>query len=174
LSVDRDANRQTEPLVCRNRARFWRRDLARAVLVGLSSDPVKRQAQLANLRATAAVKHGADSAAARQLAERYLAELVEEFPSASERVLRIQARRLAKLDRLATYLETVGEIRHRRRGEVYPASALEEKIAAAYLAEHERLAARESGAADPEAALHAVVAELAAARENGEHDDGTC
>jgi CRP-like cAMP-binding protein len=134
--------------------------------VPLSADEVKRERQLANLRSTAARTHGAHSKPiVRDLAERYLAELLAEFPSASERVLRIQARRLAKLDRLASYLETVGEIRHKRRGEVYPASALEEKIAAAYLSEHARLAEleRAAGASHPGAALEAVAVELSEA-----------
>lgn len=163
MTVDLGADRLRLPLVCRNRARFWRREVATVAIVALSSDPKARAAQLANLRSTAAETHGADGAAARQLAERYLAELAAEFPSASERVLRVQARRLAKLDRLATYLEGVGEIRHKRRGEVYPASALEEKIAGAYLAEHARLAELErlARAERPAAALEALADELA-------------
>ena len=106
----------------------------------LSGDPEARKRQLANLRSSSAVTHGAHSdALTRPLAEQYLAELLEEFPTASERVLQLQARRLAKLDRLASYLERKGEIRHQRRGEVFAASALEERVATGYLATHDRL-----------------------------------
>lgn len=102
--------------------------------------------------------HGAHSESLiRASAEAYLAELVEEFPAASERILRVQARRLAKMDRLGSYLEAHGEIRHQRRGEVYPASALEEKISAAYLAEHARLEAQQHAATDPVAAVRAYI-----------------
>jgi hypothetical protein len=94
----------------------------------------------ANLRA---VTHGAGSEVIlRPLCEAYLAELAEEFPEASERVLKLQARRLAKLDRLGTYLEKHGEIRHQRRGEVFPASSLEETITAAFLATQAKLEAQ--------------------------------
>jgi hypothetical protein len=106
----------------------------------LSKDPKARQRQLANLKSTNAVKHGTRSEALIQpLAEMYLAELTEEFPLASERVLRLQARRLAKLDRLATYLEGRGEIRHHRRGEVFPASAMEESVTVAFIATQAKL-----------------------------------
>jgi len=107
----------------------------------LSADPVARAAQLANLRSGAAkTTHGALSEALiQQATTMYLAELSREFPGASERVLRLQARRLSKLDRLASYLEGRGEIRNRRTGEVFAASALEERITGAYLATHERL-----------------------------------
>jgi CRP-like cAMP-binding protein len=142
--------------------------------VPLSSNGQARARQLANLKPSGALQHGAHSEAlTRPLAETYFAELRAELPSASERVLRIQARRLAKLDRLATFLEQTGEIRHKRRGEVYPASALEERVAAAFLAEHVRLEdmQRTTGATDAEALLAAVVAEITAAREDS-HDDG--
>jgi CRP-like cAMP-binding protein len=108
--------------------------------VPLSKDPAARRKQLANLKTTSAVKHGTRSEALiRPLAEMYLAELTGEFPQASERVLRLQARRLAKLDRLASYLEGRGEIRHQRRGDVFPASAMEEQITASFLATQGRL-----------------------------------
>jgi hypothetical protein len=128
------------PGVCHNRGRSWPSGRKGAGVVPLSSDPKARAAQLANLKASAPTTHGAHSEALiRPLAEAYLAELAEEFPAASERVLKVQARRLAKLDRLGVYLDAKGEIRHQRRGEVYPASALEEKVSAAFLAEHVRL-----------------------------------
>lgn len=132
-----------------------------------SKDPVKHARQVANLR-RGNPTHGASSEAIiRPLAEAYLAELVKEFPKASERVLKVQARRLAKLERLGVYLDGKGEIRHKRRGEVFPASAHEERISAAYLAEHARLEALYSagGTTDPHAALAAITAELS---EDGE------
>jgi hypothetical protein len=142
--------------------------------VALSKDPAARARQLANLKDTAAVTHGGNSEALiRPLAEMYLAELAEEFPSASERVLKVQARRLAKLERLGVYLDAKGEIRHHRRGEVYPASALEEKISAAYLAEHVRLELQQRAAAtngvEP---LAQVVAEIEAAGADADAEQG--
>jgi hypothetical protein len=134
----------------------------------LSGDPAARARQLANLKSSNAVKHGTRSEAIIQpLAEQYLAELVGEFPLASERVLRLQARRLAKLDRLASYLEDRGEIRHQRRGEVFPASAIEESVTAAFLATQTRLEAqaREAGGGRRgEAPSGALAGELEASR----------
>jgi hypothetical protein len=123
----------------------------------------KHPNSLANLKQNSerSATHGAYSEElTRATAEQYLAELTEEFPTASERILRVQARRLAKMDRLGTYLEGRGEIRHARRGEVYPASALEEKISAAYLTEHARLEAqqREATTLSPQQALARIVA----------------
>jgi len=92
------------------------------------------------------------------LAEQYLAELQREFPQASERVLRLQARRLAKLERLAGWLEAHGEIRHQRRGEVFEASKLEESITAAFLTTQHRLEAqREQARSDRGATLARIV-----------------
>ena len=108
----------------------------------LSSDPDARSRQLANLRSDGAVRHGAGSEALiRPLAETYLDELLEEFPAASERVLRLQARRLAKLDRLSSYLEVKGKIATSAAANV-PASALEESITAAFLATQAKLEAQ--------------------------------
>lgn len=135
----------------------------------LSKDPAARDAQLANLK-RGQLTHGASTEALiRPLAEGYLDELAGEFPSASERVLRVQARRLAKLDRLGVYLDGKGEIRHKRRGEVFPASALEEQISAAYLAEHRRLEAREheAGASKPHQTLASIAEELEAGDQDG-------
>jgi CRP-like cAMP-binding protein len=125
---------------------------------------------LANLKvagkASAAQTHGAFSEELiRGSASAYLAELSREFPGASERVLRLQARRLAKLDRLASYLEGRGEIRNRRTGEVFAASALEERITAAYLVEHARLQEGERGGPAPHQALDAIVAEITAGKD---------
>lgn len=140
----------------------------------LSKDPSARRAQLDNLK-RGQLTHGASTEALiRPLAEAYLAELVGEFPSASERVLRVQARRLAKLDRLGVYLDGRGEIRHRRRGEVFPASALEEQVSAAYLAEHRRLEAveRDAGAGRPGDPLARIAAELAAGEDAEDEQAG--
>ena len=99
----------------------------------LSSDPAKREAQLANLRSTSAVTHGATSEQRiRPLRERYLAELAEAFPSATAPELAIQAQRLAQLELLGAFLDERGVIRHRRRGDVFPAASMAEKLAAAY------------------------------------------
>jgi hypothetical protein len=124
-----------------------------ASLANLKNAPA---AQQGNLRA---MQHGAASEALiRPLAETYLAELQREFPAASERVLKLQARRLAKLDRLGSYLEAHGEIRHQRRGEVFPASQLEESITAAFLATQARLEAQQREAAgDPATVLARIV-----------------
>jgi hypothetical protein len=116
--------------------------------VPLSKDPAARERQLANLRSSSAVKHGTRSEVLiRPLAEQYLAELVGEFPDASERVLKLQARRLAKLERIASFLEERGEIRHQRRGEPFPVAALEESVTAAFLSTQAKLEvqAREAG-----------------------------
>jgi hypothetical protein len=111
-----------------------------------------------NLRA---MKHGAQTESIiGPLAERYFAELVEEFPGASERVLKIQSRRLAKLDRLSAYLEKHGEIRHQRRGEVFPASTLEEQITNGFLQTQERLERQQRAHhRDPAAVLARIVQE---------------
>ena len=109
--------------------------------------PEARARQLANLRADGAMKHGAHTDAKTQpLRERYLAELRSEFPDAAERRLIIQAHRLAQLELLGDFADERGVIAHRRRGTVYPAAAMAERIATAFLAEQDRLEAqRESG-----------------------------
>ncbi len=63
--------------------------------MGLSRDPVKRQAQLANLKPSAAVTHGARSGALiREATVEHLASLTAQFPNASSEELRIQASRM--------------------------------------------------------------------------------
>jgi hypothetical protein len=109
------------------------RDRRKAAEMPLSNDSEARQRQLANLRQNAATTHGASSEIViRDARERYLIELAEAFPSATHPELVIQAGRLAKLEALAAYIDARGVIRHQRRGDVFPAAALEEKIAAAY------------------------------------------
>ena len=129
----------------------------------LSSDPQARERQLGNLKRTAATTHGAKSETQiRPLRERYVAELRAEFPNASERRLIIQAHRLAQLELLGAFTDDRGVIRHKRRGDVFPAAALAEKVASAYLAEHERLEAAERAAAlvDGTRSLEQVIAEI--------------
>ncbi len=70
----------------------------------LSSDPDRQSGAARELAKQRGSHPRATDAITRPLAEAYLAELTGEFPGASERVLRLQARRLAKLDRLAAYL----------------------------------------------------------------------
>jgi hypothetical protein len=122
---------------------------------------------LANLKQNNIASHtsGAHSElAVRPFRERYLAELRAEFPNASERRLLIQANRLGQLDLLAAFTDERGVIRHRRRGDVFPAASLAEKIASAYLAEHDRLEAqeRERATPDPGEALRRHVAQISA------------
>jgi hypothetical protein len=139
----------------------------------LSSDPQARERQIANLK-RGQLAHGANSEALiRPLAEEYLAELAGEFPNASERVLRLQARRLAKLDRLGSYLEGKGEIRHHRRGEVFPASALEESITSAFLSTQAKLEAQHAAnGGRPGNTLAQIEAELAGDGDGGDGDVG--
>jgi hypothetical protein len=104
----------------------------------------------------------------------YLDELRLERPGSSERVLRIQSRRLARLDLLAGHEDRHGVLRHQRRGEPYPATLLAEKIASAYIAADRDLEARERDADAPNARqaldqLREVGRAIAQAREA---DDG--
>ena len=114
----------------------------------LSSDPQARQAQLANLRRGQPVHGALTEATVRPRRERLLAELRAEFPSASERRLIVQAHRLAQLELLGEFADERGVIAHRRRGTVYPAAALAERIASAFLAEQDRLEAQAREAGD--------------------------
>jgi hypothetical protein len=129
-----------------------------------SRDPVKHEAQLANLRQNAAVTHGAYSdAAIRPARERHLAELVEAFPNATHAERTIQAQRLAQLEQLGAFLDERGVIRHRRRGDVFPAASLAEKIATAYERQAAVLIAREhTRTGNRGDSLAAIVAELTA------------
>jgi hypothetical protein len=112
------------------------------VLVPLSSDPQARKAQLANLRKGQPVHGALTESRTRPLRERYLAELRGEFPTANERRLIVQAHRLAQLELLGDFADERGVIAHRRRGTVYPAAAMAERIACAFLAEQDRLEAQ--------------------------------
>jgi hypothetical protein len=123
-----------------------------------------------------ATAHGAYSEAKlAPLRERYLAELRAEFPSASEVRLRVQAHRLGQIELLGRFTDERGVIRSARTGEVFAAAALGERLAASYLAEHERLEAAERGPGGGHggAALRAIEAELTAGDvEDAEPVDG--
>ncbi|MGC2375375.1 MAG: hypothetical protein WA484_16030 [Solirubrobacteraceae bacterium] len=96
------------------------------------------------------------------LRERYLGELRVEFPNASERRLVIQAHRLGQLELLGRFTDERGVIRSRRHGNVFPATTLGEKIATAYLAEHDRLEQREREHAGGGAGRRLTLAEIEA------------
>jgi hypothetical protein len=123
-----------------------------------------------------ATAHGAYSEAkVRPLRERYLAELRVEFPSASERRLRLQAHRLAQVELIGRFTDERGVIRSTRTGEVFAAAALGERLAASYLAEHDRLEAqdRERPGGAGGKALREIEAELTAGDvEDAEQVDG--
>jgi hypothetical protein len=129
--------------------------------VPLSKDPESRSKQLANLRQNAATKHGAFSEVAiRPARERYAVELAEAFPSASAAEVAIQAQRLAQLEQLGAYLDERGVIRHKRRGDVFPAATLANQIASSFERQNAILMAREQSAGgDPRRELAAILAE---------------
>lgn len=142
--------------------------------VTMSPDPAARERSIAairghadnpqNVHALGALKHGgkASDATIAPLADAYLAELLAEFPTASERVLLIQARRLARLELLGRFEDQRGVLRNRKRGEPFPATVLAERISTAYLSEHARLEAgeREAGG-KPRQTLAEIAAEYA-------------
>jgi hypothetical protein len=110
----------------------------------LSSDPDARAKQLANLKTSAAVTHGAQSGALIQARrDELLAELVAEFPSESRRVLLVQAHRLAVAERAMAYADAHGILRHARTGEVFAVVALGEQQVRAYLNEDARIRERQ-------------------------------
>ena len=114
------------------------------VAMPLSSDPAARSRQLANLKATSAVKHGAYSATAiRPIRERLVAELTKAFPSATSEEIATQAMRMAQLEALGVYLDERGVIAHKRRGTIYPAAVFAEKLAAQFERQHALLLERE-------------------------------
>jgi hypothetical protein len=106
--------------------------------VPLSTDPQRRANQLANLKSTNAVKHGANSEAlVRPMAERYSVELREQFPDEGDWWIKLMGRRLAKIERRAVYCEGRREV-HQRRGTVIPAAKDEEDLTRAFLADLDR------------------------------------
>jgi len=143
----------------------------------LSKNQAARARQLANLKSTGALKHGARSEGAiRPRADELFAELLEEFPNGSVRVLRLQARRLSKLEGLGRFLEERGELRNRRLGELFPAAAMEESLTVAFLNTQAKLEAQQREAAGKPAAgleaLRAKGAQIARDREDREVPNG--
>jgi hypothetical protein len=137
----------------------------------LSSDPQAREAQLANLR-QGNPQHGARSEVAiRPRRERLLAELRTEFPDAAERRLIVQAHRLAQLELLVEFADDRGVIAHRRRGTVYPAAQMAERIAAAFLVEQDRLEAQAASSPAGNGQSTPTLASIAAEYAGGEGGD---
>ena len=128
--------------------------------------PEARARQLANLQShTAALKHGAYSAdKLGPERERVLNELLASFPSIRRDRLEILAGQRARITLLQRYVDQVGIIRHKQRGETYPAVGLlarEENGYRIELAKVEDLA-REAG--NPKGSrLAEITAALAAA-----------
>ncbi len=137
----------------------------------LSADPSARAAQLANLRPQNSIKHGAYSAdLLKPERERILGELLASFPSVRRDRLELAAAQRARIVLLQAYVEAVGVLRHKGRGETYPAVALLSREESAYRAELGKIEdlQREAGAAAPHDALAEIVRELA----EGDDDDG--
>ena len=107
--------------------------------------------------------HGASSESrVGPLRSEYLAQLKLEFPAADERVLIVQAGRLAKLELLERFVDERGVIRHRRRGDTFPAVALAERITQGFLATQQQLEARrDAGGPRDGFDINATLAEIA-------------
>jgi len=131
----------------------------------LSHDPIKREAQLANLRPSASRKHEALSERAlAPLRAKYRIELTAAFPHAASDEINIQASRLAMMERLQEWLDARGPISHQRRGTTYPAADLLAKVVSAYERRRDVLAERERAytGANGAVSLAAIVAEYEA------------
>jgi hypothetical protein len=151
--------------------------------MAVSRDPAKAAIQRANLRNAPAapagngraVVHGAFSTRVRDAREKHVVELVEAFPNATSPEIAIQAHRLAQLDLLGAFMDERGVIRHKRRGEVFPAASLMEKIAVSFERQHALLLERErTRPARPAETLASIIAELTAeatADQDGTQDD---
>lgn len=125
----------------------------------LSSDPVARERQLANLKSSSALKHGARSEALiRESSTAILAELEKTYPNESSTWLALQSRRLAKIGRLAAYLEgRPSEVLNQKTGKLNPAQEQEESLTRAVLADFERADQRKRDAdGKPAAGLDAL------------------
>lgn len=127
-----------------------------------SSNPEKRAASLANLKSPSGTTHGAHSPALVQpLRQSFLTELQEAFPNATEHELRTQAQRLAQMELYARYIDEKGVIRHRRRGEIYPAAAQLERLSASFERHNAVVLERERQHGTPDAAsLKDILGEL--------------
>ena len=137
----------------------------------LSSDPEARERQLANLKPSNSTKHGARSEVLiRESSREILAELEKLYPSESAHWLSLQSRRLAKIGRLAAYLEgRPSEVLNQKTGKLNPAQEQEEVLTRAVLADFERADVRKRDAggkpADGLAALRAKGAQIMSDRE---------
>ena len=88
-----------------------------------SQDPEKRARQLANLRSSAAVTHGAHSGELiRQATAEHVANLSRTLPSATGEEIAVQASRMAMIERLVAYVEARGLIADARKGTVHHAA----------------------------------------------------
>jgi hypothetical protein len=103
--------------------------------------PEARARQAANLTPMAPLKHGAYSAEKLQPErERVLDELLRSFGSSVRRDrLELLAAQRARITLLQDYLDTVGVLRHRGRGEPYPAVGLLQREEDAYRRELSRV-----------------------------------
>jgi hypothetical protein len=110
-----------------------------------------RRAQLANLKQNnpeLSKTHGAYSPMkAQERSAELLAELSSSMPSASQAELEIQAVRWAQIELLREHVYEKGSVRDRRKGDIYPAAALLEKISTAFERQHALLMERELAAA---------------------------
>jgi hypothetical protein len=100
------------------------------------NSPESRARQLANLTPRSAVKHGSYSA--ELLAperERVLAELLASFPGVRRDRLELAAAQRARITLLQAYIDTVGIVKHRLRGDTYPAVDRLQREEVAYRAE---------------------------------------
>jgi hypothetical protein len=105
---------------------------------GRTPDAQRRQRE--NLTPAAAVRHGAYSADKLQPErERVLGELLASFPGVRRDRLELAAAQRARIVLLQAYVDAVGVIRHRKRGETYPAVTLLQREEAAYRAELARI-----------------------------------
>jgi hypothetical protein len=145
--------------------------------MALSQDPVKRAAQLANLRGVGVesshTTHGANSGRLiREATGEHLASMAGQFPHATEAELTLQASRWAQIERLTDYVHTRGLIRNQRSGTVINAADMLVKLSSAFERQHERLLAREQATPTrPGESLEAIIAELTAG--DASDQDGT-
>ena len=129
----------------------------------LSHDESARARQLANLRRPGAVIHGAHAESrVRPLRERFLAELHAAYPAVPLADLNSQAERQALIALYSDYVDERGPIRHRRRGELFPAAQELARLLAAHEKRSVELHAlqREHGGGRAGESLDAIVAEL--------------
>lgn len=96
----------------------------------------------------------------KPLRERYLERLRDEFPDASERTLVVQAARLVRMEQLERFIDERGVIRHKRRGDIFPAVAMAEQISRGYLQTQERLEAQRRDHNKPESLIEQWRCEL--------------